>query len=205
MQLCLLTVLTGAPPVGDAPRGLSWDVRGGRLPKDGLILSFEGGYPSAPSLALLFSKGPDRMLGFRVAMAHGRNMPGVPDQKNALFLAVWREGVDAFAFAQVGLSAEAGLRVTNGTRYGLLLHLEASLSRVIEDRMIAGLALKLPMEFAQEEKSFGQIGVMAGPFLEYHLRPPLALSLGVQLGPIYDGLDKLQLGLEAKAGVAYRF
>ena len=54
-------------------------------------------------------------------------------------------------------------------------------------------------------RAFLAMPILIGPVAEFHVTPPLAITLDAKFGPGFNTNDKIRFAMKIHAGAAYRF
>lgn len=205
-----------APPEeaedGSLDRGLSWDVTAGVVPTGGAIIQVEAGFSSMLRASYHYTMDPGFSVGGMVSVDYGYWAPSLAFAPALLLQAPIRYSFihnDSMSF---GVRADPGIGLFfKGSNapvfsFGLLLNVSASIGFVVQNRMIIGGGVDLPLIVGfNSETAFARLPILFGPTLELHATPPLALTLEAKIGPSFatGGADTI-FGFRLLAGVAYR-
>ena len=209
-----------APPTAkDDPRrpgetrGLTWTIKTGRIPDDGSIIEGEMGFSSLPRVSYHYSLGGGLSLGGMVAFDYAGNRPSDAFDSTIAFGVPVRIGFDVSG-VDVGLRGMVGARRpgARGRSFALLFEVEAHAGWNVEHRLLVGGGVSIPMALSfgsgdfpgSTDKAALDVPLLIGPFAEFHVTPPLAITLDIKVGP-HLSTDANKFGLRANLGVAYRF
>ena len=201
-------------------RGLSWDIMAAGIPSSGAIGQVELGFTGLPRIAYHYTLEPGMSLGGMVGFDYGLYVPKNVFGPN-IFLAVpiryrlYKDETMSFA-----VRADPGLRFGfNPGFFGIQAALQAILGFPIENRFVIGAALELPITFGiytqksrrtraggdDVESAFLLMPLLLGPVAEFHVTPPLAITLDAKFGPSFDTQRKIRFAMKIHAGAALRF
>ena len=187
-------------------RGLSWDVLGGGVPNAGALAQGEIGF-SIIRGAYHHSLGNGFSVGGSLGIDYARWRPE-SSFRPALVLAVpLRLRLAHGSGWSAGLRAEPGLSF--GSRpftFGVPLFVGASSLWTVESRFLLGLGVDIPAFFGIPKGSrvFLSLPVMLGPIAEFHLTPPLAVTLDAKAGFDFTTQGSPNAVLRILLGFAYR-
>lgn len=197
------------PKTPNSPRrGLSWTVLTGGIPDKGAIFQGEMGFSGLPRLAYHQSVGGGLSIGAMAAFDYAGNRPKDAFDSSLVFGPTVRFRPLPAGKLDLGLSGAVALRLPGqrGRDVALRVDLEASVGWLVEHRLVVGGGLAMPI-------AIGIGGVrdvvmdwplLLGPFVEFHITPPVALTLDVKAGPAFASSGGTEVGLRALMGVAYR-
>lgn len=192
-------------------RGLSWDVLGGGVPTAGAVGQLEIGFSGLPRVAYHYTTSPSLSIGGMVSFDYAYWAPHFAFAPTLLLQVPVRYSLAHNDSITLGLRADPGLGFffkgpnTNAFTVGLLLNMSGSIGFSLQNRMIVGGGIELPMVLgASGDGAFLRFPILFGPFLEFHATPPLAMTFDLKVGPhLTTGQDTV-FGLRLMAGVAYR-
>ena len=89
-------------------------------------------------------------------------------------------------------------------RFGFGLNLGLNAGFTIQNRLVIGGGVELPMIFAFNNGAFVRAPLLFGPIAEFHLSPPFAITLDAKVGPVFQTSTPIRFGLKLTVGAAYR-
>ncbi|MEE2903072.1 MAG: hypothetical protein VYC39_12135 [Myxococcota bacterium] len=199
-----------ARPQTVAPRvrGLTWSVTTNRTPTRGGIIHGTMGFSGLPRLSYHHVIQPNLSVGGLASFDYGHNNPS-GSFEGGLLLGVpvkYRRSLGNF---DLGLSGILGIRFPGpkARDAAILIEAEANVGKVIFHRFIVGGGVTVPlwMGFGNRDLVF-DVPLLLGPFVEFHVTPPLALTFEAKAGPYLttQTARETSLGLRASMGIAYR-
>lgn len=205
----------GAPagPSEEAPvgRGLSWDVMYGGVPSaGGALVEAKLGFSGLPLLGYHFSVADDLSIGGLVGFDYAYWAPSAAFAPSLLLQVPLRFAARRSEGMTLGLRADpgAGFFFEGGPRgafqAALLLNVGASLGFALQSRFIAGGGIDIPavLVLGGGDVVFA-LPILLGPTFEFHVTPPLALTVDLKFGPHISTNDTV-FGLRVMAGIGYR-
>lgn len=186
-------------------KGLSWDLLGGGVPTSGAIIQAELGITGLPKVAYHYSLKQGLSVGGLVGLDWGHYHLVSPTVALELQAAV-RYSVYRSSSLSIGVRADPGFYYNFASSlFGLLFPVAANVGYTVDDRIIVGGGVDLPMLLLFSGKSSGlAFPILVGPIAEYHLSPPLAVTLDAKLGPIFNTGGGTDFGLKVMVGLGYR-
>lgn len=190
-------------------QSVSWDITAGGVPTSGAIAQLEAGFSGLPRAAYHYSLRRGFSVGGLVGFDYGLWRPSRTFGKNLVFAAPMRWTIFRDQAWSVGARVDPGLAFgfEGGFTLGLMANLQATAGYALENRIILGGGLELPILLAIPTRSGRStvfaVPVLVGPVAEFHLTPPLAITMDVKVGP-HIATDDVRWGLKLMAGVAYR-
>lgn len=216
-----LLVLTSSPGVlaqegpSDAPapspvvRGLSWDVMGGGVPTSGALVHAEAGFSGLPTVAYHHSLRRGFSIGGLVGFDYGHYRPRRGFFESLVIAAPLRWTLFRDSDWSAGLRADPGLRLAffDGTDVGLMVNISGHAAYTLEHRIIVGGGIELPVLLniptrSGRSTSFA-VPVLVGAIAEFHVAPPLGLTVDMKLGP-HIATSGVRVGLKMMLGAVYR-
>ena len=195
------------PPADIAVRGLSWDIMAGGIPSSGGLLQAELGFSALPRVAYHYTIDPNFSLGGLVALDYARWAPVTAFTTSLVVAAVGRYSVYRDDSWSIGLRGEPGVRIgfDDPFVFGILLNLQGHIGYTVEPRLIIGGGIDVPMELAVPDQgsAFFIAPLLFGGFAEFHVTPPLALTVDVKAGPHLNTAGNV-FGMRILAGLAVR-
>lgn len=196
-------------PEGPEPalvKGLSWDILAGGVPTSGAIAQAELGITGLPKVGYHYSLKQGLSVGGSVGLDWGYYHVQKP------LFALQLQGSVRYSLLRseslsIGLRSDPGFLYNFATSvFGITLPVGANLGYTVDDRLIVGGGIDLPLLIAFSGEASGLVvPLLFGPVAEYHVSPPLAVTLDAKLGPIfYSGGGGADFGLKVMVGVAYR-
>ena len=90
--------------------------------------------------------------------------------------------------------------------FALLLNAGASVGLAVENRFLVGGGVDIPFRIAIPSQGDVAVSlpILFGPMAEFHLTPPLAVTLDLKVGP-HINTGGTVFGIRLLAGAAYRF
>ena len=187
-------------------RGVSWTVMTGQVPEDGAIVQFEMGFSGLPRAAYHHSIGNGLSIGAQVAFDYARNRPDRAFDPAVIIAPTVRYRIP-YDSIDIGARAAMGMRLPGqaGRDFAFTLDLEANMGFLVEHRFIVGGGIAMPIAFGLGNlRSVLDWPILIGPFAEYHIIPPVALTLDVKAGPHLTSFGNSGFGLRALFGLAVR-
>ena len=198
------------PPKLVAPRvrGLTWSITTNRSPARGGIIHGTMGFSGLPRISYHHTIEHNLSVGGLASFDYGHNHPS-GSFEGGLLLGVpvkYRRSLGDF---DLGLSGILGIRFPGpkARDAAILLEAEANVGKAIFHRFIVGGGVTVPlwMGFGNRDLVF-DVPLLLGPFVEFHVTPPLALTFEAKAGPYLTSQTArtTSLGLRASMGIAYR-
>jgi hypothetical protein len=186
-------------------KGLSWDLLGGGVPTSGAILQAEVGITGLPRVAYHYSLKQGLSVGGQVGLDWGHYHLVSPTVALELQAAV-RYSVYRSPTLSIGLRADPGFYYNFASSlFGLLFPIGANVGYTVDDRIIVGGGVEVPMLLLFSGRSSGlALPLLFGPIAEYHLSPPLAITLDAKVGPVFNTGGGTDFGLKLMVGLGYR-
>jgi hypothetical protein len=192
-------------------RGLSWDVLGGGVPKAGGLGQLEIGFSGLPRVSYHYTLGPSFSVGGMVSFDYAYWAPRLAFAPAVLLQAPIRYSLVHNDTLSFGVRADPGIGLffkgpkTSSFTIGLLLNVSASIGFTLQNRMIIGGGVDLPMMLgASGDEAFFRFPILVGPIFEFHATPPLAMTFDFKVGPHIRTSADTVFGFRLMAGVAYR-
>jgi hypothetical protein len=193
-------------------RGLSWDILGGGVPDGGALIQAELGFSGLPRVSYHYTLDPSSLsLGGMVSFDYAYWGPKIAFAPSLLLQVPLRYSISHDESMTIGLRAEPGVGMffSGGPRkdftFGILLNAGATLGFTVQDRMIIGGGVDVPFMFAVGgDGAFVQVPILIGPIFEFHVTPPLAMTMDFKIGPNLISEGDTIFGFRLMAGVAYR-
>jgi len=218
--VCVLAA-HGAPAFAEAPpataepaspvvRGLSWDMLGGGVPQSGALLQVEAGFSALPRVSYHHTLRRGFSIGGQVGLDYGYYRPQKGFLERVFFAAPIRWTVHRDSQWSVGFQAAPGvaLGLFDGLDLGLMAALGGSFAYTLENRIIIGGGVELPMLLnipTSDRRSVSwTVPILAGPLAEFHITPPLALTLDTKMGVLLDTAVGARFAFKLMVGAAYR-
>lgn len=199
-----------AAPASPTVRGLSWDVLGGGVPISGALVQAELGFSGLPSVAYHHSLRRGFSIGGLVGFDFAHFQPQ-NDFLEYLILAVpVRYTLVHDSDWSVGVRAQPGLQLgfDNGNSVGIAIGAAVNALYTIEHRFILGAGIEVPLLLEIPTGSGRSTRfvapILAGPVAEFHLSPPLGLTLDAKFGPHFSTNAGTRFGLKLMLGAVYR-
>lgn len=199
-------------------RGLSWDVMAGRIPRSGAIGHGELGFSGLPRLSYHYTLEEGMSVGGLVAFDYATWVPA-----NA-FLPSLQIGVPIRYAVYQDESMTIAVRGEPGLLFGFnpgIFGIQAVVGGVIgfdvENRFVVGAGVDFPITIGihtgggrrenttSRDRVFIEMPILIGPVAEFHVTPPLAITLDAKFGPNFDTADKIRFAMRILGGVALRF
>jgi hypothetical protein len=189
-------------------RGLSWSIKTGRIPSSGGIIHGSMGFSELPRLAYHHTIQPNLSVGGLVAFDYGHNHPS-DSFDGALLLGVPVRYRKPLGRLDLGLAGVVGVRFPGqrGRDLSILIEAEANLGFPVHHRFIVGGGVSTPLWIGAGNKGLVfDVPLLLGPFIEFHVTPPLALTLEAKAGPYFTSEANRQtgFGMRTSLGIAYR-
>lgn len=198
-----------SPPTSSTVRGLSWDILGGGVPTSGALLQIEAGFSAVPRVSYHHSLRRGLSVGGLIGLDYGYFRPQEGFSEALLLAVPVRWTYQRGAPWTIGLRVEPGLLVglQKPLNIGLVATAAAQVGYTLESRVIVGGGVEVPLLL--NIRTGGRetdlvLPLLAGPFAEFHVTPPLALTLDAKVGPHLSTVTGVKLGLKLMVGVAYR-
>ncbi len=218
-KFAVTLVILGFPALGlaepeSAPRstvvrGLSWDILGGGMPTSGALLQVEAGFSAVPRISYHRSLRRGLSVGGLVGLDYGYFRPKQGFSEALLLAVPVRWTYQREAQWTIGLRMEPGLLVglKDPLNIGLVATAGGHVGYTLENRMIVGGGVEVPL--LVNIRTGGRqtdlvLPLLAGPFVEFHVTPPLALTFDAKVGPHLSTVTGVSLGLKLMVGAAYR-
>lgn len=186
-------------------KGLSWDLLAGGVPTSGAIIQAELGITGLPRVAYHYSLKQGLSVGGQVGLDWGHYHLVSPTVALEIQGAV-RYSVYRSPNLSIGVRADPGFYYNFASSlFGILLPVAANLGYTVDDRIIVGGGVDLPMLLLFSGRNSGlAFPLLVGPIAEYHLSPPLAVTLDAKLGPVFNTGGGTDFGLKVMVGLGYR-
>jgi hypothetical protein len=189
-------------------RGLSWSIKTARIPASGGIVYGTMGFSGLPRLEYHHTIRPDLSLGAMLSFDVGHDHPGDAFD-GALLIGVpirYRKSVGKL---DLGIGGVVGMRFPGHKDRDLsvLIEAEANLGFALHHRLLIGGGITAPFWIGAGNKDLVfDSTLLIGPFAEFHVTPPLALTFEAKAGPYFTTSSGKQtsLGLRTTLGIAYR-
>lgn len=198
------------PPVATSlvVRGLSWDISGGGIPRGGGLFEGHLGFSGLPRLAYHHTLRPGLSVGGLVALDLGWWSPERAVRPGLLAAVPIRATLFRDTEWSIGVRGEPGLLFDLKDQLVLGIALPVSLSAgfTLEDRFILGLTVDVPTVLlipTGGTAALFAVPLLAGPTAEFHVTPPLALTLEAKFGP-WLSTDGTDLAVRVLLGATYR-
>jgi hypothetical protein len=192
-------------------RGLSWDVLGGGVPNAGALGQLELGFSGLPRVAYHYTLDPSLSVGGMVSFDYAYWAPRLAFAPAVLLQAPIRYSLVHNDSLTLGVRADPGIGLffkgpkTASFTFGLLLNVSASVGFTLQNRMIVGAGVDVPMVLgASGDGAFFRFPILVGPIFEFHATPPLAMTFDFKIGPHLTTAGDTVFGFRLMAGVAYR-
>lgn len=203
----------GGSPAETSVRGLSWDLKGGGIPTSGGLVEAALGFSGLPRLAYHHTLSPDLSIGGMVSFDYAYWAPSLAFASSLLLQAPIRFALNRSSSMSLGLRLDPGLGFRFASdhggpfAFGLLLNGGISVGFTVQNRFIVGGGIDVPMAISIPS-SGGTVNfvfpILIGPIFEFHVTPPLALTVDMKLGPHINSAGGTIFGLLMMAGIAYR-
>ncbi|MBX2813719.1 MAG: hypothetical protein KTR25_18020 [Myxococcales bacterium] len=192
----------------ESPSALSWDVLGGGIPADSILLGATSGFSRFAEVHLEAPLSDQFTLGGWVGFDFGYWRPDGADQDASLmFGAAARLSILHNELWSIGVrvSPGFGIRTSQGSGFSLFVPLESRALYAIDDRLLVGAAIDLPLRlsFPSGSPDFVTVPMIVGFAGEFHLMPSLALHGVFGFGPALDSRG-VEPSFRATIGMAYR-
>ena len=201
------TTSTEPTPTEVAVRGLSWDILAGGVPSSGGLLQAELGFSALPRVAYHYTLMPDFSLGAVAALDYARWSPDAAFTTSLVVAAATRFSLYRDDEWSIGLRGEPGVRIgfDDPFVFGILVNLQGHVGYTVEPRLIVGGGIDVPLELGipDKGKAFFIAPLLFGGFAEFHVTPPLALTIDVKFGPHLNTAGTT-FGMRVLAGLAVR-
>lgn len=199
-----------AEPASPVVRGLSWDMLGGGVPQSGALLQVEAGFSALPRVSYHHTLRRGFSVGGQVGLDYGYFRPQKGFLERLVFAAPIRWTVHRDSQWSVGVHGAPGvaLGLFDGFDFGLMANLGGAFAYTLENRIIVGGGVEIPMLLnipTSDRRSVSwTVPILAGPLAEFHITPPLALTLDTKIGVLLDTAVGARFGLKLMVGAAYR-
>lgn len=189
---------------GSITRGLSWNLMAGGIPSGGALIEAALGFSGLPRVAYHYTMSPALSIGGMVSFDYAYWLPDAAFRAGLLLQAPIRMELMASDMLSIGLRADPGVGFAfDPGAFSVLLNVGVNAGYTIENRMIVGGGLDVPMALFLQRNSVFVVPLLVGPIFEYHVTPPLALTADVKVGP-YITTRGTDFGFKLMAGIAYR-
>jgi hypothetical protein len=204
------------PEEGDTTvRGLSWDLMGGGVPSSGALIEGDLGFSALPRVAYHYSMSPSFSVGGMISFDYAYWQPSAAFSPSMLLQAPVRFSLYRSPTVSIGLRGDPGLGFlfAGGKResfeFAFLLNFGGTFGVTVQNRFIIGGGIWFPLAWripSNGTTSDVVLPLLVGPFLEFHVTPPLAIIFDVRAGPTFhsDALLGTDFGLAMMVGLAYR-
>jgi hypothetical protein len=192
------------PPLAPSRGGVSWTTLAARVPRDGALIQVELGFSGLPRVAYHHSLGAISIGGL-VAFDYARFAPKIAFDSSLVLAVPVRYGVAIGESLELGLRGDTGVVLPFSGGVGVLFDLQANAGFIVDQRFIVGGGIDMPIIVG----SIGGTTTLSWPFLfgpvfEYHVAPPLALTVDAKFGPYFNTGTSVLFGMRVMAGVGYR-
>lgn len=189
-------------------RGLSWSIKTGRIPSSGGIIHGTMGFSGLPRLSYHHTIEPNFSLGGLVAFDYGHNHPS-GQFDGGFLLGVPIRYRKPLGELDLGIGGVIGARFPGqkGRDLAILLETEINLGIPLHHRFLIGGGISTPLWVGFGNKGLVfDVPLLLGPFIEFHVTPPLALTFEAKAGPYLtsESGQKTSFGMRASMGIAYR-
>jgi len=195
-------------------RGLSWSIKTGRIPASGGIVHGTMGFSGLPRIAYHHTFESDLSLGAMVGFDVGHDHPKDAFD-GALLVGVPIRYRKAIGSLDLGIGGVVGVRLPgqNDHDLSILVEPEINLGFAVHHRFLVGGGVTAPLwiglgKGSRMDTDFINFdnAILIGPFIEFHVTPPLALTFEAKAGPYFttEGREQTDLGLRTTLGIAYR-
>lgn len=191
-----------APPTAGAP--VSWTMLAGAVPESGALIHGEVGFSGLFRGAYHHSLGGGLSIGGLAAFDYASFAPDAAFSSRLILAVPIRYAMMLGENIQLGLRGDPGAIIVFEGTSGIQLDLQANVGWVLDQRFIAGAGLDMPIGIFIGSNGALAWPLLAGGFIEYHVAPPVALTLDAKIGPYFVTSGGVLLGLRVHAGVAYR-
>ncbi len=233
MSACAFLLATGAvrsagaqeeEVEGDLPpstsveivRGLSWDIMAGGIPSSGSIGHAELGFSGLPRVAYHYTLTPDFSIGGLVAFDYGTWVPKAAFHPSIVLAVPIRFTLFRDESMSIALRGDPGLVFGfEPSVFAFQLTVSGVIGFQVEDRFVIGGGLDFPIvigaltaadaDLARGDGFFLAMPILIGPVAEFHITPPLAVTLDAKFGPAFETGVRPLFALKIMAGVAMRF
>lgn len=193
--------------------GLSWDLVAGGIPESGALIEGALGFSGLPRVAYHYSLSADLSVGGMISFDYAYWAPDRAFAGSLLIQAPIRLVLHRTPSMTIGARLDPGVGLFfKGERrsqfgLGILLNAGASIGYTIDNRFIVGGAINLPV--AIDVPTGGadpvlRVPLLIGPVFEFHVTPPLALTLDLGIGPHMNTAGGTTFGLRVMGGVVFR-
>lgn len=193
---------------GPLVRGLSWDMRGGRIPKSGAIAEVQLGFPGILTAAYHYTLQPGFSIGGLASLDYAYFVPDAVWTTSLIFAAPVRYALVTSDSMTAAIRADPGIRlVLDGVfQFGILAHVEGVITWTLYNRFVVGFGVDVPLGLMIPERGTVNLSVpvLFGPVAEMHLSPPLAVTLDAKVGPSFNTAGGTFFGMQLLVGAAYR-
>lgn len=189
-------------------RGLSWDMRGGQVPKSGALAEVQLGFPGLLTAAYHYALQPGFSVGGLVSLDYAYYVPSAAWTTSLILAAPVRYALLTSDTMNAAIRADPGIRLVldEPFTFGILANVEGVIGWTIYNRFVVGLGVDVPLALMIPTRGTVNLSVpvLFGPVAEMHLSPPLAVTLDAKIGPSFNTSGGTQLGLQLLVGAAYR-
>jgi hypothetical protein len=200
---------------GDATvRGLSWDLLAGGVPSSGALIEGELGFSALPRVAYHYTLAPQLSVGGMVSFDYAYWVPNAAFTPALLLQVPVRYSLYRSATTSIGVRGDPGIAFSFSSDkrpffFGVLLNASISAGFTLQNRFIVGGTLAIPIAYAIPTNGTTTdviFPLLIGPFLEFHVTPPLALTFDLKMGPTFNSASAAGtlFGLAMMVGIAYR-
>ncbi|MBI2377605.1 MAG: hypothetical protein HYV07_26625 [Deltaproteobacteria bacterium] len=183
-----------------AARTLSWNVLG--APRGSRVaVQVEVGYARLPRGTVQLPIADGLIVGARGGFSFADRVPGRPFSPSLEVLGLVRWVAPLLLPFELGVTGELGARLGDGQ--AVVLSLGAEATHQLGEILFVGGSFSVPITIATGGAALTAMSVEAGPLLEAHLAPSLALTLDARVG-VGALSTVLDWSLSALAGVALR-
>jgi hypothetical protein len=197
-------------------RGLSWDMVGGGIPNAGSIIHGELGFSGLPRVSYHYTLAPDFSLGALVAFDYGNWVAKRAFHPSLIIAVPIRFALYRDDTMSIAVRGDPG--IVFGFSPGVFaaqIEVGGVIAFQVEDRFVIGGGLDFPIMFGAQtgvesedgtpNKFFLAMPILIGPVAEFHITPPLAITLDAKFGPAFRTSISPLFALKIHAGIAYRF
>jgi hypothetical protein len=197
-------------------RGLSWDIMAGGIPASGSIGHAELGFSGLPRVSWHYTLVPEMSIGALVAFDYGTWVAKRAFHPSIVVAVPIRYSLFRDDTMSIAIRGDPGLVFGfNPGVFAVQIEIGGVIGFQVEDRFVIGGGLDFPIVFGSQtgfdpddlspEGLFLAMPILIGPVAEFHITPPLAITLDAKFGPAFRTEVKPLFALKLHAGVALRF
>jgi len=183
---------------------------GGGVPTSGALIHAEAGFPGLPTVAYHHSLRRGFSVGGVIGLDYGHYRPSKGFFEALLVAAVARWTLHRDTEWSVGLKAQPGLVLGfyDGANVGIAATVAGQATYTLEHRLIVGGGVEVPLLLdiptRRGRSTRFVVPILVGPVAEFHVTPPLGITVDAKTGVHLSTDDGARFGLKLMLGAVYR-